>query len=312
MKEEGLRFNDGKTRHDLVPAFAQEQYARVLTKGSEKYAPRNWEKGMSWSKVLASMKRHILAFESGEDYDPETGLLHMAHVMCNAAFLTEYYKIFPQGDDRQHRYLTMPKIGLDIDEVIADWVGHWTKYHGQTTPEFWNFDKDIAAKFELLKDDKEFWLSIPPKINPADLPFEPHCYITSRSIPKEWTEQWIQDNGFPTMPVYSVGLGESKVEVAKAAGIDIYVDDRYENFVELNKAGICTFLFDAPHNRRYQVGYKRIHNLYELLTDKNIEIFKDRKSIVEIMPQKEMNAWKEATLIPDTKEFNEDVRIIIT
>lgn len=40
-EDKGLRLNQGKTRHDLVPAFAQEQYAKVLTKGSEKYAERN-------------------------------------------------------------------------------------------------------------------------------------------------------------------------------------------------------------------------------------------------------------------------------
>ena len=265
-QDKGLRFNTGKTRHDLVPVFAQEQYARVLTKGSEKYAERNWELGMKWSKVIASMKRHIQAFESGEDYDKETGLLHTAHIMCNAGFLTEYYKIYPQGDDRPHKYLKTPKIGLDIDEVLADWVGHWTKYHGQEVPEAWNFDRNIGEKFDKLKDDKEFWLSIPVKTNPCDIHFEPHCYITSRSIPKQWTEEWLDKNGFPTMPVLSVGLGESKIEVAKKSGIEIFVDDRYENFVELNNAGICTYLFDAPHNRRYDVGYKRIFSLNDIMT----------------------------------------------
>lgn len=263
-KEKGLRFNQGKTRHDLVPSFAQEQYAKVLTKGAEKYAERNWEKGMEWSKVLASMKRHILAFERGEDYDPETGLLHMAHVMCNAGFLTEYYNIYPQGDDRPHKYLRGLKIGLDIDEVLADWVAHWTKHHGSETPENWNFDRNIKDKFDKLKDDKDFWLSIPVKTNPNDIHFEPHCYITSRSIPKEWTEEWLDKNGFPTMPVYSVGFNESKIDVAKRSGIDIFVDDRFENFVELNNAGICTYLFDAPHNKRYDVGHKRIYSLKEL------------------------------------------------
>lgn len=263
--DKGLRFNEGKTRHDLVPVFAQEQYASVLSKGAEKYAERNWELGMKWSKVLASLKRHTLAFERGEDFDKETGLLHTAHIMCNAGFLTEYYKTYPQGDDRPHNYLKRAKIGLDIDEVLADWVGHWTKYHKQDTPEHWNFDRDIASKFESLKDDKEFWLSIPVKTSPSDIPFEPHCYITSRSIPKKWTEEWLDKNGFPTLPVYSIGHNISKVETVKNSGIDIYVDDRFENFVELNNAGICCFLFDAPHNRRYDVGYKRIKSLSELV-----------------------------------------------
>lgn len=263
--DKGLRFNEGKTRHDLVPVFAQEQYASVLSKGAEKYAERNWELGMKWSKVLASLKRHILAFERGEDFDKETGLLHTAHIMCNAGFLTEYYKTYPQGDDRPHNYLKRAKIGLDIDEVLADWVGHWTKYHKQDTPEHWNFDRDIVSKFESLKDDKDFWLSIPVKTSPSDIPFEPHCYITSRSIPKEWTEEWLDKNGFPTLPVYSIGHGVSKVEAVKNSGVDIYVDDRFENFVELNNAGICCFLFDAPHNTRYDVGYKRIKSLSELV-----------------------------------------------
>jgi len=259
MKDKGLRFNKGKTRHDLVPSFAQEEYAKVLTFGAEKYEERNWEKGMRWSKVLASMKRHILAFESGEDYDKETGLLHMAHLMCNAAFLTEYYKIYPQGDDRPHHYLKTPKIGLDIDEVLADFVGHYTNHYGiDEPPECWNFDREIGEKFNKLNDTKDWWLSIPVKTKPQEIHFEPHCYITSRSIPKSWTEEWIDKNGFPTMPVYSVGVNESKVEVAKKSGVDIFVDDRFENFVELNNNGICTFLFDAPHNRRYNVGHKRI------------------------------------------------------
>ncbi len=264
-KDKGLRFNEGKTRHDLVPAFAQEQYARVLTKGAEKYSARNWQNGMAWSKVIASLERHLQAIKRGEDYDLETGLLHSSHIMANSAFLTEYYKIYPQGDDRDHSYLNKPKIGLDIDEVLCDWVGHWTKYHKQPIPEFWEFDRDIKSKFEKLKDNKEFWLSIPTKIPAKDLQFQPHCYITSRSIPKEWTEEWLDKNGFPTVPVYSIGLNESKVEVAKQSGIDIFVDDRFDNFVELNKNGICCFLFDAPHNRRHNVGYKRIYNLNELV-----------------------------------------------
>lgn len=264
MEDKGARFNEGKTRYDLIPAYAQEQYARVLTEGAKKYAPRNWELGMKWSKVIASMKRHIAAYERGQDFDPETGLLHAAHIMCNAAFLTEYYKIYPQGDDRNHSYLNMPKIGLDIDEVLADWVGHWTARHSMEVPETWNFDRNIGDKFAALKDDKEFWLTIPVKTNPSDIHFEPHCYITSRSIPLAWTEEWLDKNGFPTMPVYSIPFDSSKVEVARKSGIDIYVDDRFENFVELNRAGICCYLFDAPHNKRYDVGFKRIKSLAEL------------------------------------------------
>jgi len=263
----GKRFNEGKTRFDLAPTFAQEQYAKVLTIGAEKYGEKNWQLGMKWSKVLASLERHLQAIKSGVDYDHETGLLHSAHVMCNAAFLTEYYRIFPQGDDRSVEYLNRPKIGLDIDEVICDWAGAWCKEFGYDTPLNWNFSYSQLEHFNSFTPEKlnEFYLNIPAKMNPADMPFEPHCYITSRSVPVELTKAWLQKNGFPTMPVYSVGFGKSKVQVAKESGIDIFVDDRYENFVELTNAGIFTYLYDAPHNQRYNVGHRRIKSLKEIV-----------------------------------------------
>lgn len=286
MNGKGLRFNAGKPRYDLVPAFAQHQYVMVLTKGAEKYADRNWEGGMPWSKVLASMKRHIAKIEAGEDYDFDescegcqrgdcknhTGQLHAAHIMCNAAFLTEYYKIFPQGDDRPHHYRHLPKIGLDIDEVLCDFVGAWeakfgkhSLLHGEVT--HWNFSYANKKRFETMSKEEieDLYINMQPRIKAEDLPFEPHCYITSRPVSEELTKQWLQLHNFPTTKVYSLGLNDSKVEVAKASGIDFFVDDRFENFVELNNAGVCCFLMDRPHNRKYQVGHKRIFNLQELV-----------------------------------------------
>lgn len=269
--DKGLRFNQGKTRYDLQPPFADEQYAMVLTKGAEKYAERNWEQGMRWSKVISSLERHLQAIKRGEDFDPESGLLHSAHVMTNAAFLTEYYKIYPQGDDRPHSYLKSPKIGLDIDEVLCDWVGGWQKHfgkHNETNepPNFWSFCYKLADQFNKTPKSKleKIYLDLPPKIKHNDIPFEPHCYITSRPIDIEITKQWLQKNGFAAAPVYSIELGQSKVEVAKQSGAEIFVDDSFKNFVELNNAGICCFLYDAPHNRRYNVGHKRIYKLSDI------------------------------------------------
>lgn len=267
-KEEGLRFNVGKTRHDLVPAYAQEQYAKVMTYGSTKYAERNWERGMAWSKVLASLERHLQAIKRGEDFDPETKLLHSAHIMCNAAFITEYYKIYPEGDDRPHTYLSPKKIGLDIDEVLAAWTPAWCKYWNiEKCPSSWFFDRNILQKFNDMKVDgtlDSFYLNLPTLINPDDIPFEPYVYVTSRPVSTEISQQWLDNKGFPHRPVHTVPLGESKVDVIKSLGLDYFVDDRFDNFVELNKAGICCYLYDAPHNQRYDVGYKRLKSLKDL------------------------------------------------
>lgn len=86
----GLRFNDGKDRWDLLPIDATESVVKVLTRGAQKYAARNWERGMNWSICQASMMRHLAAWSKGERIDKESGLPHMAHVACNALFLLAY------------------------------------------------------------------------------------------------------------------------------------------------------------------------------------------------------------------------------
>jgi len=263
----GERKNEGKLRYDLVHPLAHEGMVDVLTFGAEKYSPRNWENGMPWSKIISSLKRHLSAIEKGEDFDAETGKLHADHLQCNAHFLSAYFRIYPQGDDRPHVTKIKAKIGLDIDEVICDWIGPWAKHWGFPTPTAWFFDYTIRDKFDVMRAEgtlNDFYLNLPPKCTPCDIPFEPHCYVTSRPVPTEVTQAWLKLHGFPLRPVITVGIGESKVDAIREAGVDIFVDDRYDNYEELNREGICCFLFDGPHNQRYDVGYKRIKSLKEL------------------------------------------------
>lgn len=266
--EQADRNNDGKIRYDLLEPFAIEQLASVFTKGAQKYAPYNWLKGMKWSKMLASLKRHIAAFEKGEDFDKETGLPHMAHAGWNALGLVSYMKYHPEFDDRIHTYLKPLKIGLDVDEVLADWVGAWCRLHNLPQPTAWSFDRYIRDKFNKMKYEgslDKFYLSLERKVNPDDIPFEPAAYITSRPVDTSITEEWLDKNGFPVAPVYTVGLGKSKAETLKEAGVDLFVDDSYNNYTELNRAGVCTYLWDAPHNRRYNVGHKRLKSFKDLI-----------------------------------------------
>lgn len=112
MSGDALRFDQDKIKLNLIPPYSIEQIGKVFTSGAVKYGDNNWQKGMKWSKVIGSLKRHLLKFESGEDFDEETGIYHLAHLVTNAMFLMEYYKIYPQGDDRPHKYLNSPKIGV--------------------------------------------------------------------------------------------------------------------------------------------------------------------------------------------------------
>jgi hypothetical protein len=86
----GLRHDAGKTRMELLPFDALEAVARVLTKGAAKYAPRNWERGMSWLKCVGCLMRHLVARMAGQKFDKESGEPHLAHVATNALFLLTY------------------------------------------------------------------------------------------------------------------------------------------------------------------------------------------------------------------------------
>lgn len=267
IKREGsaLRFNQNKMRLDLISPLAIKELALVLENGAKKYGDNNWRKGMPWTQVIASLKRHLHSFESGEDRDPESGLLHLGHAMCNIMFLIDYYQSFPQGDDRFHHYLLPRKISLDIDEVLADWIKAWMEKRGmEERPTTWFFDEDQLAKISELSKDKDFWMSIQPLLRPCDLPFEPHCYITHRFIPKEWTTEWLKKHGFPIRTVYNVESGQTKASMFERTGADWHVDDNYDTFVEMSKRGFCCWLYTAPHNTKYDVGFKRIHTLRDL------------------------------------------------
>lgn len=96
----GLRSNEGKLPVELVPVSAIRAMARGLGYGARKYAARNWERGMKWSIVYACAMRHLLAWKDGEECDPESGLPHLDHAITNLAFLIEYAKTYPRGDDR--------------------------------------------------------------------------------------------------------------------------------------------------------------------------------------------------------------------
>ena len=99
-KTEGKKSDQEKPDMSLVEAEAVIEEARVMTFGKRKYGANNWRSGLAWTRVIAAILRHTFAILRGEDYDPETGLLHAAHVRCGAAFLIWYKVHRPEFDDR--------------------------------------------------------------------------------------------------------------------------------------------------------------------------------------------------------------------
>lgn len=96
----GLRYDDGKPRIDLIPPEFVFGLSDVLTQGAQKYAERNWERGMDYSRCFGSLMRHAWKFWLGEDVDAESGYHHMLHVAWNAMALFTYATRGIGVDDR--------------------------------------------------------------------------------------------------------------------------------------------------------------------------------------------------------------------
>lgn len=88
MSEEA-KHDKGKVRPTLVPISVVGAIAQVREYGCQKYKdPNNW-KLVEPERYRDALYRHWLAYLGGETNDEESGLPHLWHLACNAAFLIE-------------------------------------------------------------------------------------------------------------------------------------------------------------------------------------------------------------------------------
>ena len=99
----GTKYDKEKPRTDLLPSAPLLAIAEVLTFGAKKYEAHNWRGGLEYSRVLGAAMRHLLAYNDGEDKDPESGLSHLAHLGCCVLFLLEQEAKGTGLDDRYKR-----------------------------------------------------------------------------------------------------------------------------------------------------------------------------------------------------------------
>lgn len=98
--DSGVKHDHDKVPLDLLPFDALERVGEVLQHGAKKYAPRNWERGMRWGRLLGAAFRHLFAWARGQNRDPETGFSHLAHAACCVLFLLAYEERGIGTDDR--------------------------------------------------------------------------------------------------------------------------------------------------------------------------------------------------------------------
>jgi hypothetical protein len=110
----GIKYDQHKPRFDLLPYDALNEIAKVFSYGAIKYEPRNWEKGMSWSRVFASMQRHLSAWFHGNNIDSDSNMSHLSHAACCALYLLAFECRREGIDDR-------PKLSNDSLQSMEDY-----------------------------------------------------------------------------------------------------------------------------------------------------------------------------------------------
>jgi len=134
LEREGVKYDDGKLRYDLIPADALEELAKVYTMGSKKYTDNNWRLGMKWSKIFGALMRHSWSWFSGQDKDYESGLHPLAHAAWCCFTLINYSKTKKEFDNR---------VKNDEDEKLE---------FGRTFREIEMFDVDGNYRGKLIID----------------------------------------------------------------------------------------------------------------------------------------------------------------
>ena len=77
---------------ELISPIFEQRLGAWLQKGAARYSRRNWEKGIPVERSLASLKRHINAYQEGKTDED-----HLAAVACNIMFIIHTEEMVKRG-----------------------------------------------------------------------------------------------------------------------------------------------------------------------------------------------------------------------
>lgn len=158
------------------------------------------------------------------------------------------------------------RIGLDIDDVLADfWAGYCKYFDTDNNPKMLENSYITRNVERVLKKDRNFWVNLEVVDRPD---FVPELYCTKRINNKAWSREFLIRNGFPNRPIYqSYSQFKNKADIIKGR-VDIFIDDNFYNVLQCNKAGLPTLLYhtdkteDNPMFKIYSLSKEEILDAY--------------------------------------------------
>lgn len=97
-----VKDDNNKTEYHLIPWEALDEIAKLYAFGAKKYSANNWRNGsgLGYLRCFNAMFRHLLAWVTGCDTDPETKLHPLASVAFYCLAVIYYEKTGKKNDDR--------------------------------------------------------------------------------------------------------------------------------------------------------------------------------------------------------------------
>ena len=92
-----------KSRPDLISPFFKDRVGQHLRLGALRYAEDNWQKGIPFRRCIASLERHLMQYEMGDETED-----HLSGMACNVMFLIHFEEAIKRGllpaslDDMPH------------------------------------------------------------------------------------------------------------------------------------------------------------------------------------------------------------------
>lgn len=99
------KYDTDKLRYDMIPNNVMELWIKVMMYGAftKGYGLNNWKKATTEEDLLRyynAGRRHDEAHQAGEYLDKESGLPHLAHLLCNIAFRLYLEEEKRSGNDK--------------------------------------------------------------------------------------------------------------------------------------------------------------------------------------------------------------------
>lgn len=125
----------------LVPASFKAYTAMALAEGAMKYGAWNWRAaGVRSSVYVAALQRHMDKWFNGEEFDPETGVPHLANACACLAVLIDSKTQKNLTDDRPPRQRGLPDL---VNKETPGVLAKLRAVFGAINPKHWTINDEV-------------------------------------------------------------------------------------------------------------------------------------------------------------------------